>query len=108
MSHRNRLSNEEPHHLYGIYDKLEDDVFKYGISADPIEADGLSKRVRDQLRILNSAVNWMRFFARILKVDIAGRKRAKEVENKEIEDYVRKNGRRPRGNPPIGRKRKHD
>ncbi len=33
--HGNRLDNPEPHHLYEIRDSLEDDVFKYGISAKP-------------------------------------------------------------------------
>jgi len=100
MSHRNRLTNEEMNHLYGIYDKLDDDVFKYGVSSDPIEEDGLSKRIRDQLRILNLAVNWARFFARILKVNIHGREKAIEEEEAKINEYERVNGNRPRGNPP--------
>ncbi len=99
MSHRNRLTNEEKNHLYGIYDKLDDDVFKYGISSDPIEEDGLSKRVKSQVRILNLAVNWARFFGRILKVNIPGREKAKQIEDDKIEEYERINGKRPRGNP---------
>lgn len=99
MSHRNRLSNEKMNHLYGIYDKLDDDVFKFGISSDPIEEDGLSKRVKDQVRILNLAVNWARFFGRILKINISGREKARALEEEQIEEYERINGKRPRGNP---------
>jgi len=99
MSHRNHNSNNELNHLYEILDKLEDDTFKFGISSDPIDEDGLSKRIKEQLRILNLAVGWIRFFARILKVNIPGRKRAKHMEDEQIDEYERKNGRRPRGNP---------
>ena len=58
MAHRNSLSNDEPHHLYEIRDKVDDDVFKYGISSDPIEDDGLSKRIRVQLDLLNLVDRW--------------------------------------------------
>ena len=51
--HRNSHENQEPHHLYSIQDKKEGEVFKYGISSDPIEKDGLSKRIRRQLKNLN-------------------------------------------------------
>jgi URI fold toxin 2 len=40
--HGNSLKNPNLHHLYEIYDKEKNDVFKYGISDDPIEKDGLS------------------------------------------------------------------
>ncbi|MEM1119916.1 MAG: hypothetical protein AAGJ18_05670 [Bacteroidota bacterium] len=45
--HGNSHQNTKPHHLYEIADIQENDTFKYGISHDPIEADGLSKRLRD-------------------------------------------------------------
>lgn len=54
--HRNSNRNQGPHHLYEIWDKEKDEVFKYGISDDPIDPeDGLSDRVRDQLYYLNLA-----------------------------------------------------
>ena len=40
MPHRNSNTNMEPHHLYEIIDKVDDDVFKYGISCGPIGEDG--------------------------------------------------------------------
>jgi len=76
--HRNSHKNKSPHHLYEIYDKQEEEVFKYGISSDNIEEDGLSYRIRRQLRILNLAAGWVRYFARILLEGIAGRKRPKK------------------------------
>lgn len=96
--HGNSLKNNNPHHVYEIRDKENGDIFKFGISHEPIEEDGLSKRIRVQLDILNLGAGWPRYFARILITDIQGRKKAKRLENEYIEDYVEKHGRKPRGN----------
>jgi len=32
MVHWNSYENEEPHHLYEIIDRVDNDVYKYGIS----------------------------------------------------------------------------
>lgn len=99
MANRNRDDNDELHHLYEIVDKVDNDTYKYGISSEPIsKKDGMSKRMRVQLRFANSIDNWKRFFARILIFDIPGRKEAKRIESKHIKDYKEKNGQRPRGN----------
>ncbi|MDX2133708.1 MAG: hypothetical protein SFV52_02945 [Saprospiraceae bacterium] len=99
MLHRNSDDSEELHHLYEIVDKVDYDVFKYGISSDPISTkDGMSKRMRVQLRFANLIDNWARFFTRILIRDIPGRKEAKRLENEHIQAYKEKHGRRPRGN----------
>lgn len=98
MFHGNSNQNNKQHHLYEIRDSVDDDVFKYGISHDPIEADGLSARIHKQLTFLNLGVNWMRFFARILVIDIPGRIEAKRIERQHIKAYELKNGRKPRGN----------
>jgi len=98
VSHRNKLSNKDPNHLYEIRDKLDDDIFKYGISSDPIDEDGLSKRIKNQLDILNLAVKWIRFFATILLKDIPGRKAAKEIEQDHIDAYKELHNKPPRGN----------
>ena len=99
MPHKNALSNDEPHHLYEIVDKTDNDTFKFGISGDPIEEDGLSRRVRRQVNLLNLVDNWARFFARILVFDIQGRKEAARIEKEYIQNYKTKYGRKPRGNP---------
>ena len=96
--HRNSHENQEEHHLYAIYDKEDDDVVKYGISCEPFGNDGLSDRVRKQLKIFNVLVGWTRFFAKIILRGIKGRKRAEEIENDHIEAYRKKHGRKPRGN----------
>ncbi|MCB0616082.1 MAG: hypothetical protein H6573_34980 [Lewinellaceae bacterium] len=96
--HGNSLKNDNLHHLYEIRDKEDGDVFKYGISHDPIDKDGLSKRIRIQLDILNLAANWIRYFAQILIKNIPGRKKAKEIEREHIKNYREKYGRKPRGN----------
>ena len=98
MAHRNSDDNDELHHLYEIVDKLDNDIFKYGISCDPIGKDGMSKRMRVQLTFVNLIDKWTRFFARIIVHDIPGRKEAKRIESEHIQAYKNKNGSRPRGN----------
>ena len=102
--HRNSHKNKEPHHLYKIYDKEEEELFKYGISSDSIDEDGLSRRIRKQLKILNLAAGWLRYFARILLENIPGRKRAEEIEDEYIEAFEKEKGRMPRGNLKKNRK----
>ncbi len=53
MAHKNSNQNQDPHHLYEIVDKLNDDTFKYGISCEPIGEDGMSDRMRKQVNFLN-------------------------------------------------------
>ncbi len=101
-NHGNSLSNENPHHLYEIRDTLSDEVFKYGISDDPIERDGLSKRIRIQIDYLNRAVGFERFAGKVLLKNIPGRAKAKEKEDEFIDSYAVEHGRKPRGNPVGG------
>lgn len=98
MAHRNSDDNDELHHLYEIVDKLDNNIFKYGISCDPIGKDGMSKRMRVQLTFVNLIDKWTRFFARIIVHDIPGRKEAKRIESEHIQVYKDKHGSRPRGN----------
>lgn len=50
MPHRNSYENEELHHLCEIIDRGKDnDVFKYGIYCKPIDSDGTSSRMREQV-----------------------------------------------------------
>jgi URI fold toxin 2 len=96
--HGNSNDNEKPHHLYEIRDSEDDDVFKYGISHDPIDENGQSNRMKVQVNFLNLGVKWLRFFAQILISDIPGKKEAKKIEDEHVQQYKEKNGRRPRGN----------
>jgi hypothetical protein len=88
----------EPHHLYEIVDKQEDDTFKYGISCDPIGDDGLSDRMREQVSFLNHIFEWARFFGRILIFNIPGKREARKIETKHIKEYEQLHGRKPKGN----------
>lgn len=99
MAHRNSYENEEPHHLYEVIDRVDDDVFKYGISCKPIGEDGTSSRMREQVNGLNRIDRWQRFFAIILMRDIPGKREAKRIETEHIQEYLRIHGERPRGNP---------
>lgn len=96
--HGNSNLNTKPHHLYEIRDSIDDDVFKYGISHEPIGEDGYSDRMRAQVNFLNLGVKWLRFFARILISNIDGRKEAKRIERQHIRNYREKHGYNPRGN----------
>ena len=86
--HGNSNKNAKPHHLYAIYDKEKDDLFKYGISHDPIDADGLADRVHNQINFLNLAVDWPRFHAKILIINIQGPEKAKIIETEFIIHYL--------------------
>jgi hypothetical protein len=105
MPHGNSNQNNRSHHLYEIWDRQEEEVFKYGISDDPIDMNGLSKRIRDQLDFLNLAVGWLRFIARILLLNIEGREEAKRIEDERIDAFEEVNGRMPRGNRKRNRKK---
>jgi hypothetical protein len=96
--HGNSKLNTKPHHLYEIRDSVDDDVFKYGISHDPVDADGYSNRMRHQVDLLNLGVKWERFFARMLVLDIEGRAEAWRVEREYIDRYRAEHGYPPRGN----------
>ena len=98
MFHKNSFRNPLPHHLYQIIDKIDDDVFKYGISCEPIGSDGLSDRMRKQVNLFNLIDDWERFFAVIILYDISGKIEAKQIETEYIRMYELKNGRKPRGN----------
>lgn len=96
--HGNSNQNNKEHHLYGVYDSEENDVFKYGISDKKIEEDGYSSRMREQVDYLNRAVGWLRFFAKVLIQAINGKEKAREIEDDHVDDYREKHGRNPRGN----------
>jgi hypothetical protein len=98
MPDNNSNHDMKPHHLYEIIDKEGEDVFKYGISFEPIGKDGMSGRMRKQISFLNRIFEWARFFGRIIIFDIPGKKAAREIETKHIKDYEEKNGRKPKGN----------
>lgn len=99
MAHKNSNQNMEPHHLYEIVDKVDEDTFKYGISCEPVGADGMSGRMRKQINYLNRIYEWVRFFGRILIADIPGKRNARRIEREHIEAYEKKHGRKPKGNP---------
>ncbi|NBC07989.1 MAG: hypothetical protein GVY26_12420 [Bacteroidetes bacterium] len=98
MFHGNSKRNPKPHHLYEIIDSIDEDVVKYGISAEDINEEGYSNRMRKQVDFVNTFIGWARFFARIILRNIPGRDQAEIIENEYIEAYKEKHGKRPRGN----------
>ncbi len=106
--HGNSRKNEKPHHLYEIIDDIDQSTFKYGISADPIDEDGLSERIRTQLFLFNIIAGMTRFFARILLRNIPGRIKALEIEDRYIKKHEETFGHRPPGNPKRRKRKKKD
>ena len=105
MLHGNSNQNDSPHHLYAIDDLQKDEVWKYGISNNPIEADGLSKRVREQRDYLNLVVGWIRFAARILRTNIPNKEAARIIEDEYMDQFEDEHGYLPKGNKRRNRKR---
>ena len=98
MFHGNSYQNDKRHHLYAIFDREDESVYKYGISDDAVEADGLSERVREQVILFNRIAKWPRFFGVVLEREIAGRRKARAVERAFIRAFQVEFGRRPIGN----------
>ena len=97
--HGNTKINDNLHHLYEIFKRIDRVTFKYGISDDPIdEEDGLAARVREQLEEWNMAAEYHKFGAEILLKDIPGRAAALRIERQHIDAYFEKHGRNPVGN----------
>jgi hypothetical protein len=74
-THANSHQNQEDHHLYEIFDFEEQDVYKYGICGNPLNADGTSPRAERQVRAFNRLVGFFRFVAKVLVIGIPGRKK---------------------------------
>ena len=96
--HGNSNRSKRSHHLYEIRDRIDDSVLKYGISAEPVDDDESSKRIRVQLKALNLGAGWIRYHSRILLTDLPGRTAAKVIETQYVEAYAELTGERPRGN----------
>lgn len=99
MPHNNSNESMKPNHLYEIVDKVDEYTFKYGISDGPIEADGMSGRMREQINFLNLLYEWKRFFGRILLFNIPGKREARRIEKDYIKRYEELHGHKPKGNP---------
>ena len=102
--HGNSIDNPNIHHLYEIFKIIDEDTYKYGISDDPIDNDGLSDRVRKQIIEMNRVVEYDKYAAQILLIDIQGREQALRIERNYIDAYYFKNGRNPLGNLTPKRK----
>jgi hypothetical protein len=96
--HGNHNENEADHHLYEIRDRRGNDVYKYGICGRPLNRDGSSPRANEQVSVLNLAMRWACFFAKVILTGIPGRARALEIEDEHIAVYEKDFGSRPPGN----------
>lgn len=103
--HGNSNENTFAHHLYAIDDLQEGFEFKFGISDDPIETDGLSRRAREQRDYCNLVVGWIRFSARIIVFNIPNREEAKYLEDEYMDAFEAEHGCLPRGNRRKNKKR---
>lgn len=104
--HGNDKTNQDFFHLYEMFDRETGLVFKYGISADSIDMDGISKRLRDQIEYANLIVGWNRFTGWIIKVNIEGNAKARLIEDEYINTFFAKFDKYPIGNRDRERKKK--
>ncbi len=103
--HGNSFKNNELNHLYEIWDGQEEEVFKYGISDEPIGADGLSERIRRQVKWLNIVADRLRYIGRILIFGIVGKEKAERIEDEYMDAFEAEHGRLPKGNLRRNRKK---
>jgi len=54
--------------------------------------------MRRQIKIGNSFMCWLRFFGKILIKNIAGRRKAEEIEQEHVDEFRKQHGHNPRGN----------
>ena len=47
---------------------------------------------------MNLAVNWKRFYVKILIANVPGREKAKIIETQFVDAFCEKHGQKPRGN----------
>ena len=104
--HGNDKDNQDFYHLYEMIDRETGLIFKYGISADPIEKDGMSKRLKEQIEYANLIVGWERFAGWIIRVNIEGNAKARIVEGEYINAFFVEYGKYPIGNRDRKRKKK--
>jgi URI fold toxin 2 len=98
--HANSHENDALHHLYEIFDVERGYVFKFGICGKPLLEDGSSIRANEQVALFNRVVGMSRFFPSVLVIDIQGRKKAEEIEEDFICNFIEKYGFNPPGNLP--------
>jgi RHS repeat-associated protein len=121
--HGNNASSTNPQHVYEIKDNQTGETYKYGISGRPLNQDGSSPRANTQVNALNNNPSLAaqktgeatdtsrfgpgkedRFTATLVKKDIQGdskgtaREKALALEQKKVDKFYDKNGRRPNGN----------
>jgi hypothetical protein len=77
-----KVGTFQDYHLYEIVNSEVNDTFKYGISGKPLNLDGTSPRANEQLKQMNLASGYLKFFANILLFGISGRREAKRLEKK--------------------------
>jgi len=99
--HGNSNSNPDEHHLYGIFEVETNELYKYGISNQPLNDDGSSPRANQQLSVFNQLFGYIKFYAKVLINKISGRIEVKKLENTYIANHIAKFGKPPRGNQNI-------
>ncbi len=104
--HGNSKKSKKKQHVYEILDsEKNDETAKFGISGQKLNKNGTSPRANSQVNKWNLINGFIRFFARILKKDIEGRKKALEIEEEYVREFKKEKGRLPlrqkKPNPEI-------
>gem|GEM_PF-2939124 len=107
--HPNAKNSPAPNHVYEI--QMTDNttgvtsVYKYGISAKPLNPDGSSPRANDQLQVLNGLNNGKSYTGRVLGYNVPGRTLALKIEQALVNMYASNNPAGYRGPPGNTRPR---
>jgi len=90
--HGNSKKSKKEQHLYEIVDTDGNKTVKYGISGSKLNKDGSSKRSNYQVYILNKLSGFLKYMAKVLKINIKNREEALKIEQEKVNEYASKNG----------------
>ncbi|WP_321785145.1 RHS repeat-associated core domain-containing protein [Burkholderia pyrrocinia] len=107
LIHGNSKTSKKKNHVYVIYNRISDEVYKFGISSGRVRLDGKSCRAESQVRKLNLAAGGV-YESRVMK-DHVTRVKALNIEQGMVNSYsvaaqrlgITKGGRFAPGGTPI-------
>jgi len=94
----NSKKSRKPQHVYKIDDKLEFDIYKFGISGGALNKNGSSRRANTQANKLNRPFTFKRYVPKVIYKKVPGRIAALAIEKSLVCAYNKSKGRNPVGN----------
>lgn len=94
----NSKKSQRPQHVYRIDDRLEFDIYKFGISGGALNRNGSSRRANTQANQLNRPLSFKRYEPEVMFRQVPGRLAALAIEKSLVCAYNKRKGRNPIGN----------